>query len=208
MFPEIVRDEVFRLETRRLWLRWPTMADAFDAAGATSAKALGWDAAGAGMQVPAKAMIAAWRAANECGEGLHLVLEDKRTRTALGTIHLALASQRHGTLVGHLSPCRRGGGLMTEAVQAVVHMAFLLDAVTEVVAAPLAADDDCGQGVLEQCGFTPDGTEVAASTGPAARDRFTLDRRTWAGLRRWVMPASGTVAQRAAPERPCVPLGA
>ena len=28
MFPEIARDEVFRLETRRLWLRWPRAADA------------------------------------------------------------------------------------------------------------------------------------------------------------------------------------
>ena len=28
MFPELTRDDVFRLETRRLWLRWPRMADA------------------------------------------------------------------------------------------------------------------------------------------------------------------------------------
>ncbi len=28
MFPEITRDDVFRLETRRLWLRWPRAKDA------------------------------------------------------------------------------------------------------------------------------------------------------------------------------------
>jgi hypothetical protein len=28
MFPDIARDDVFRLETRRLWLRWPRVADA------------------------------------------------------------------------------------------------------------------------------------------------------------------------------------
>lgn len=28
MFPELTRDDVFRLETRRLWLRWTRMADA------------------------------------------------------------------------------------------------------------------------------------------------------------------------------------
>jgi RimJ/RimL family protein N-acetyltransferase len=28
MFPDITRDDVFRLETRRLWLRWPRRADA------------------------------------------------------------------------------------------------------------------------------------------------------------------------------------
>ena len=27
MFPEIFRDDVFRLETQRLWLRWPTARD-------------------------------------------------------------------------------------------------------------------------------------------------------------------------------------
>ncbi len=27
MFPEITRDDVFRLETERLWLRWPRAAD-------------------------------------------------------------------------------------------------------------------------------------------------------------------------------------
>ena len=28
MFPDLTRDDVFRLETRRLWLRWPRQADA------------------------------------------------------------------------------------------------------------------------------------------------------------------------------------
>ena len=27
MFPDLTRDDVFRLETRRLWLRWPRHAD-------------------------------------------------------------------------------------------------------------------------------------------------------------------------------------
>ena len=28
MFPEITHDDVFRLETERLWLRWPRLSDA------------------------------------------------------------------------------------------------------------------------------------------------------------------------------------
>ena len=28
MFPDLLRDDVFRLETRRLWLRWPRAGDA------------------------------------------------------------------------------------------------------------------------------------------------------------------------------------
>ncbi len=28
MFPDLFRDDVFRIETRRLWLRWPTARDA------------------------------------------------------------------------------------------------------------------------------------------------------------------------------------
>ena len=27
MFPDLTRDDVFRIETRRLWLRWPTARD-------------------------------------------------------------------------------------------------------------------------------------------------------------------------------------
>jgi hypothetical protein len=27
MFPDLLRDDVFRLETRRLWLRWPRAAE-------------------------------------------------------------------------------------------------------------------------------------------------------------------------------------
>ena len=27
MFPDLLRDDVFRLETRRLWLRWPRAGD-------------------------------------------------------------------------------------------------------------------------------------------------------------------------------------
>jgi hypothetical protein len=27
MFPDLTRDDVFRIETRRLWLRWPTAKD-------------------------------------------------------------------------------------------------------------------------------------------------------------------------------------
>ncbi|MFZ0559474.1 MAG: N-acetyltransferase, partial [Methylovirgula sp.] len=28
MFPDLTRDDVFRLETTRLWLRWPRASDA------------------------------------------------------------------------------------------------------------------------------------------------------------------------------------
>ena len=28
MFPDLTRDDVFRIETRRLWLRWPRARDA------------------------------------------------------------------------------------------------------------------------------------------------------------------------------------
>ncbi len=41
MFPELARDDVFRLETRRLWLRWPRESDA----PALTALAGDWDVA-------------------------------------------------------------------------------------------------------------------------------------------------------------------
>jgi RimJ/RimL family protein N-acetyltransferase len=184
MFPEIVRDEVFRLETRRLWLRWPTMADAFD----TTAEVP--KATSADTQRPGMACVAAWRSSAERGEALHLMLDDKGTRAAVGSINLTVAAHRQGRLDYRLAPAHRGQGLMTEAVQAVVHLAFLLDLASVIAASPLASDS-AGRGVLERCGFTYAGSGMRSasnSQGLTACDHFRLDRRTWSSLRGWGSP--------------------
>ena len=80
MFPDLFRDDVFRIETRRLWLRWPTARDA------ESILRLAGDPAvadmTAGIPLPferaaADAFIVASRAGNAAGSGLILVLAER-----------------------------------------------------------------------------------------------------------------------------------
>ena len=205
MFPEITRDDVFRIESRRLWLRWPVMADAFDAPTTT----LGPQATpvGAGCHLPGSACIAAWRADAERGIALHLVLEEKVPgRPAIGTIHLTCARDGSLAVDYRLAPERRGEGLMTEAIQAVIHTAFLLKLAPAITATPAAADRK-GRDVLERCGFTYWGSGMRpcpTGAGLAACDQFRLDRRTWLSLQGWGMAGHRTLLRQVAPpDDPC-----
>ena len=76
MFPDIARDDVFRLETPRLWLRWPQAADA----PAISATAAGgkWRNTLPAFPIPipgnAERFIFAAREGNTSGRDLTLVM--------------------------------------------------------------------------------------------------------------------------------------
>lgn len=192
MFPEITRDEVFRIESRRLWLRWPTVADAFDRDAEPQATvSLEAAVANSCYRRPAKACVAAWRTAMEHGTALHLVLEEKTSdRRALGMLHLTWAHDGALAIDYHLAPERRGAGLMSEAVAAVVDTVFLMRMAFAVVASP-ATSDEAGRAVLERQGFRylGSGMRPCPSTGGlAACDHFRLDRRTWRTSQRWTQP--------------------
>ena len=80
MFPEITRDDVFRLETERLWLRWPRAADADEIRQHVGDP----DVALMTASIPhpyaphdADAFITSVRAENGAGGGLHLVITPK-----------------------------------------------------------------------------------------------------------------------------------
>ncbi|MCW6506540.1 GNAT family N-acetyltransferase [Lichenifustis flavocetrariae] len=203
MFPEIVRDEVFRLETRRLWLRWPMMKDAFDTPQNRTAGDLSINpplAERAGTRMFGSAGIAAWQTDNQRGDGLHFMLEAKATRDVVGMVHMTPSPTSRGMfeLDYDLVPRRRGEGLMTEAVQAVVHTAFLIGVGPGFTASP-AASDRSGRGVLERCGFTYAGSGMRAGRagrGLVACDNFHLDRRTWISLQGWGMPGHNARMQR------------
>lgn len=192
MFPEITRDEVFRIESRRLWLRWPTVADAFDReAGPQATTSLDTVVANPCYRRPGKACVAAWRIAMERGTALHLVLEEKADdRRALGMLHLTWAHDGALAIDYHLAPERRGAGFMTEAVEAAVDTVFLMRMAFAVIASP-ATSDEPGRAVLERQGFRYLGSGMrpcAATGGLAACDHFRLDRRTWRNGQRWTLP--------------------
>lgn len=182
MFPDIVREDVFRLETRRLWLRWPFSADA----GATQSKA---------ERAAHVTAIERLRSENTAGCSLHLCLTGRGgDRQPFGWIALSPVRERLENcgliLQVSLDEIRRGSGLMTEAVQAVVDAAFMLTE-TPLVAASSRVLDPGFRRVLEKCGFAYCGTGLdpdGRDGGLAASDRFRLDRKAWTSLKSWRVP--------------------
>jgi hypothetical protein len=201
MFPEIARDEVFRLETRRLWLRWPTMADAFDG---PEPKAMSMQRADGGLDLSGSACVACWRATNEAGRALHLTAEDKQSRTGIGSIHLGFGEDGRGLLALHLLPRHFGDGRAAEAIQAVVHSTFLIRATT-LITATASSQDVCRRKTLEDCGFhlVETHTGTVAPERSIAPDRYMIRRSEWAARQGWSVPISTPSLRRFAPSPAC-----
>ena len=98
MFPDLARDDVFRLETARLWLRWPRAADA----AAIHRYCSRWEVARYTARIPhpyppgtAERFIFAAREGNALGRDLTLVMTPMRgKREAIGAISLEVARRR------------------------------------------------------------------------------------------------------------------
>ena len=163
MFPEIFRDDVFRLETRRLWLRWPTARDESaierfagmeEVAARTAMIPHPYPKGGAGC------FIYQSRVGNAHGSQLTFVIAPvTRAHEAIGVVSLR---NEEGLLsLGYwLAPPCWGRGLMSEAVEALVDTTFQLTTV-QTVHASAREDNLASRRVLEKSGF--------AQTGKATR---------------------------------------
>ena len=196
MFPEISREDIFRLETRRLWLRWPTLAEAEPRADAAMPEAT------SGNPHRDPATLAAWRDGNASGAELHMVMTGRGAdRRVFGAADL-VPVRGHAEACGlrlrvRLDEGARGQGFATEAVQAIVDAAFMLTG-TPLVSASSRVLDPAFRRVLEKCGFGFCGTGLDPAPdgqGLTASDRFRLDRKAWASLKSWRVP--GLVRGRA-----------
>ena len=96
MFPDMARDDVFRLETPRLWLRWPRICDA----AAIHKFCSQWEVARYTARIPhpyppgsAERFIYASREANASGRDLTLVITPiKGKGDAIGSISLEICA--------------------------------------------------------------------------------------------------------------------
>ena len=191
MFPDLTRDDVFRLETRRLWLRWPRQADA------EAIVRLAGDEAVAEMTalIPhpypadgATSFVFESRKANALGRALRLAITPKRKPTQLiGIVGIEAPSEGEpAPFLGYwLGQPYWGRGYMTESVRALVHAYFAYIGGGDLVASA-RSDNPASRGVLETCGFAHTGAGLKAYRARGATlpvDHFRLDRRTWAGLR-------------------------
>jgi RimJ/RimL family protein N-acetyltransferase len=186
MFPDLARDDVFRLETARLWLRWPRAADA----AAIHRFCSLWEVARYTARIPhpyppgsAERFIYAAREGNASGRDLTLVMTPKKgKREAIGSISLESRGSDRLVLGFVLTPEYWGKGLTTEATWAVVKAGFELTPAVEILA-NVRVENEASRHVLESCGFTiaSTGLKGAPARGSLVEcHTFSLTRDVWA----------------------------
>jgi RimJ/RimL family protein N-acetyltransferase len=189
MFPDIARDDVFRLETKRLWLRWPRVADAK----AIERYSSRWEVAKMTARIPhpyppgeAERFIFTAREANALGRDLILVMAPIRgKREPVGMISLESRLQGRLTIGYALAPEIWGKGYATEAVLAAIEAGFTLTNAVEMLATA-HIENPASRRVLEKCGFAHTGTGLEgapARGGMVPCDRFRLERAAWTDRR-------------------------
>ncbi len=195
LFPDLTRDDVFRLETRRLWLRWPRHADA------PALRSF------AGLREVAE-MTGTWphplpegeperrifeaRKANATGVSLVLAMTPRgRPNLQIGVIGVTYGKpgvSEADVEIGYmLHPEHRGKGLVVEAVQSVLDTVFGYTG-TRTVGALARVVNPASRRVLEKCGFRHTGSmlrDQPVRGGMIPFDGFVLDRKTWAALVNW-----------------------
>ncbi|CAO4176352.1 [ribosomal protein uS5]-alanine N-acetyltransferase [Methylorubrum populi] len=190
MFPDLTRDDVFRIETKRLWLRWPTARDA------EAVSRLAGDPAVAGMtaRIPtplplheAEGFVIRSRAANTAGAGLILAICRRANPT--GLIGIVSVEDRPEEAEPHLGYWLGrpfwGDGLMTEAAGALME-AYFAYAGGEALASAAMIGNGASRRVLEKCGFDRTGESAPvfeARGGPVPSHTFRLDRAAWLARR-------------------------
>ena len=186
MFPEIAKDDVFRLETQRLWLRWPRFADA----PAMERYCAQWEVARYTTRIPhpypkgsAERFVYAAREANALGRELTLVMTpNSAPAKVIGTISLERRGADRLTLGYVLAPEVWGRGYATEAVKAMVKAVFRLSE-AQAVDANVAVANAASRGVLEKAGFAHVERGLRGAPARAAMvetDVFALMRDDWA----------------------------
>jgi RimJ/RimL family protein N-acetyltransferase len=186
MFPDIAKDDVFRLETRRLWLRWPRISDA----PAIERYCSKWEVARHTARIPhpypkgsGERFVYAAREANAIGRDLTLVLTTVGApRKAVGAISLERRGSDRLTLGYALAPEVWGRGYATEAVCAIVDAAFALTSAAEVEAS-VHVVNPASRRVLEKAGFVHVGRGLRGAPARGAMvesDAFALKRADWA----------------------------
>ena len=207
MFPDLTRDDVFRIETARLWLRWPRLADAAAIARQAGEKAVAEMTARipVGMsEAEAGVTIQRGRQANADGRALWLgIAPQSRPQELIGIVSIVNEGRGDPVLGFWLAAPFWGQGLMTEAAQALVDVAFSLTRIMRLQAS-VVPYNTASRRVLKKCGFAHAGgglAEAPARGGPQAVDYFCLDRSTWAALKGWRDPRLSKGAVQALPEQ-------
>ncbi len=185
MFPDLTRDDVFRLETKRLWLRWPRTADAVAVASFAAIPEVAQMTAAIPHPYPAQEadrFIFKARAENAAGIALHLCLTRKTgPRTVFGLVSAAANDEQEVEIGYAIAPDMWGKGFATEAVRMMVNTVFALTSAARIVANS-RVNNPASRRVLEKSGFAYVDTGLdwlAARGGLHPCDRLRLERTKW-----------------------------
>ena len=195
MFPDLLRDDVFRLETARLWLRWPRMSDAQAFVRLAGDKEIAQMTANIPHPYPvaeAEKFVFASRAGNAAGKQIALALTLKgRPKEAIGMAGIHQTRAGHAFIGYWLGRPFHGQGLMSEAARELVDLAFRVGDLDDMIASA-RTDNIASRRVLEKAGFVHAGTgpvDAPARGGILHCDRFRLDRALWTQARAPQPPA-------------------
>lgn len=193
MFPDLTCDDVFRLETRRLWLRWPRAGDAAAIRQFASLAETAQMTASIPHPYPsgeAERFIFRARADNANGAAVILAIAPKTDSrqgggNPVGVASATLSDAGEIELGFMLAPAVWGRGYATEAVRALVEALFALTR-AERILANARAINPASRRVLEKCGFAyvDSGLDLLPARGGLhSCDRFQLGRKAWARSR-------------------------
>ena len=206
MLPELFADDVFHIETSRLWLRWPRAADGAALHRIASRKDVAdrtatWPHPLDPQEVDRR--ILAMREANAVGTALTLAITRKKEPGRLiGIVGLHLADDASLRIGFLLDPQWHDRGLMTEAVTAIIDIVLAL-APIQAVRGHALPDNEASRRVLDKAGFVLVGTEMCpapARGGPQQCHAFELTRTRWRQLR----AASAATTGPRRPSEACV----
>jgi RimJ/RimL family protein N-acetyltransferase len=190
MFPDLTADDIFRIETKRLWLRWPRASDAPAITSFASLAHVARMTASIPHPYPpgeAEHFIMKARTGNAGGTALVLAITQKRGgRQTIGLLGATMAAGTDIEFGYVLAPPVWGKGFASEAVKALADTVFSLTQASRILANS-RVNNIASRRVLEKTGFAFVDTGLdflPARGGLHPCDRFQLDRKTWMASRR------------------------
>ena len=208
LFPDITCDDIFRLETSRLWLRWLRASDAAALTGIAGQADVATMTASIPHPYPpgeAARFILQARAETAAGRSLILGVTAKskspasRNQALIGVVSAQANAHREVEIGYMIAPSAAGQGLGREATTALVDAIFNLTE-ARVVLANCRTINPASRRLLERCGFHFKGSglhDLPARGGRLPCDFFALERRHWSTPRGGRLPAM--TQQRAVP---------
>jgi RimJ/RimL family protein N-acetyltransferase len=188
-FPDLFRDDVFLIETPRLWLRWPRAADARALQQIANVAAVAEMTATWPHPLPedeADWRVLRARESNTDGDALILAITRKKLPDQL--IGLIGVTETEGETAGGalaagylLGEAHQGRGLMTEALKGLAGAVFTGSGYGPIRASSRTINP-ASRRVLEKAGFTHTGIsmlDAPARGGPVEVDDFELTRAAW-----------------------------